>query len=116
LGYIYIYIYIYISVWRIDEVTRNKDGMHYVSPFCDNCAVSDDQCRSSVADVIRSQVNLGWTMAMPGISRHLVQHLHSVMNAAARMIYSTSRFSRISPSMRQLHWLKNSFIYELTSS
>jgi len=28
------------------------------------------------------------------------------MNAADRMIYSTSRFSRILPFLRQLNWLK----------
>jgi len=39
-------------------------------------------------------------------SGHLVQHLQSVMNAAARMIYSTSRNSHITSILRQLHWLK----------
>jgi len=29
-----------------------------------------------------------------------------VMNAAARLIYSSSRFDHITPLLRQLHWLK----------
>jgi len=36
-----------------------------------------------------------------------IQHLcQSVMNAAARLIYSLSRFDHITPLLRQLHWLK----------
>jgi len=41
-----------------------------------------------------------------GNAIHLVQRLQTMMNAAARMIYSTSRLSQISPFLRQLHWLK----------
>jgi len=29
-----------------------------------------------------------------------------VMNATARLIYSSSRFDQITPLLRQLHWLK----------
>jgi len=29
-----------------------------------------------------------------------------VMNAAARLIYSSSRFDHITPLLRQLHWMK----------
>jgi len=40
------------------------------------------------------------------IPQHLLRRLQSVMNAAARLIYSSSRFNHITPLLRQLHWLK----------
>jgi len=43
---------------------------------------------------------------LSGILGHLVQHLQSVMNAAAIMICSTSRYSHITSILLQLHWLK----------
>jgi len=43
---------------------------------------------------------------LSGILGHLVQHHQSVMNAAARMICSTSRYSHITSILRQLQWLK----------
>ena len=42
---------------------------------------------------------------LAGIPGHLVQ-LQSVINAAARMIFSTSRYDHVTPFLRQLHWLK----------
>jgi len=43
---------------------------------------------------------------LAGIPQHLLRQLQSVMNAAARLIYSSSRFDHITPLLRQLHWLK----------
>jgi len=60
---------------------------------------------SSVADVVLSRLNHS-NATLSGISGHLVQRLQSMMNVAARMIYSTSRFSHISQFLHQLHWLK----------
>jgi len=42
---------------------------------------------------------------LAGISLHLVRRLQSVMNAAARLVFSSSKFDRITPHLRQLHWL-----------
>ena len=36
----------------------------------------------------------------------LLSRLQSVMNTAARLIFSSSRFQHITPLLRQLHWLK----------
>ena len=38
--------------------------------------------------------------------QHLIRRLQSVMNAAARLNHSASRYQRITPLLRQLHWLK----------
>jgi len=44
------------------------------------------------------------------VTRHwlvyILRWLPSLMNAAARQIYSLSRFDNITPLLRQLHWLK----------
>ena len=43
---------------------------------------------------------------LAGVSSHLLSRLQSVMNAAALLIFSSSRFQHIAPLLRQLHWLK----------
>jgi len=43
---------------------------------------------------------------LAGVSSHLLSRLQSVMNAAARLIFSSSKFRHITPLLRQLHWLK----------
>jgi len=42
---------------------------------------------------------------LAGIPLHLVRCLQSVMNAAARLVFSSSNFDHITPHLRQLHWL-----------
>ena len=36
----------------------------------------------------------------------LLKRLQSVMNSAARLVFSSSRYEHITPLLRQLHWLK----------
>ena len=43
---------------------------------------------------------------LAGISGHLLNRLQSVLNAAARLIYSANRSDSITPLLRKLHWLK----------
>jgi len=62
--------------------------------------------QSLMSSLVVSWLDYG-NATLSGISGHLVQSLQSMMNAAARMIYSTSRLSHISPFLRQLHWLKD---------
>ena len=37
----------------------------------------------------------------------LLQRLQSVMNAAARLIFPSSKFDHVTPVLRQLHWLND---------
>jgi len=46
------------------------------------------------------------TLTLVGVSSHLLSRLQSVMNAAGRLIFSSSKFQHITPLLRQLHWLK----------
>ena len=43
---------------------------------------------------------------LAGISGHLLDRLQSVLNAAARLIYSANRSYSITPLLRELRWLK----------
>ena len=61
--------------------------------------------QSLVSSLVLSRLDYG-NATLAGIPGHLVQRLQSVMNAAARMIFSTSRYDHITPLLRQLHWLK----------
>jgi len=42
---------------------------------------------------------------LAGISLYLLKRLQSMMNSAARLVFSSSRYD-ITPLLRQLHWLK----------
>jgi len=76
------------------------------SPFCDNHAVSDDQCREPVLTSVADVVTHSLLPTLSGISGRSVRRLPVKDNAAARMIRSTSHFSLVSPFLRQRHWLK----------
>ena len=43
---------------------------------------------------------------LAGIPLYLLKRLQSVMNSAARLVFSLSRYDHITPLLRQLHWLK----------
>ena len=43
---------------------------------------------------------------LAGVSGHLLDRLQSVLNAAARLIFSARRSEHISPLLRELHWLR----------
>jgi len=43
---------------------------------------------------------------LDGIPLYLLKRLQSVMNSAARLVFSSSRYDRVTPLLRQLHWLK----------
>ena len=51
-----------------------------------------------------------WTTATPfslqGIPGQLQDRLQSVLNAAARLVFSARRSERITPLLRELHWLR----------
>ena len=43
---------------------------------------------------------------LAGIPGQLQDRLQSVLNAAARLVYSARRSERITPLLRELHWLR----------
>jgi len=60
-----------------------------------------------VSSLVLPRLDYG-NAALAGIPSHLLSRLQSVMNAAARLIFSCSRYDNITPLLRQLHWLKAS--------
>jgi len=61
--------------------------------------------QSLLTSLVLSRLDYGNTK-LADIPQYLLRRLQSVMNAAARLIYSSSRFDHITPLLRQLHWLK----------
>ena len=55
--------------------------------------------------------------ALTGVSGLLMQRLQSVLNAAARLVFSVRRSEHTTPLLRELHWLKvpDSIQYRLCS-
>jgi len=72
---------------------------------CIRRSVSRTVLQSLMSSLVLSQLDYG-KATLSGIPGHLVQQLQSVMNVAARMICSKSRYSHITSILRQLHWLK----------
>src|SRR5258706_10566454 len=68
-------------------------------------SVSRPVVQSLVTSLVLSRLDYG-NATLAGIPPHLLRRLQSVMNAAARLIYSSSKYDHISPLLRQLHWLQ----------
>jgi len=43
---------------------------------------------------------------LAGVSGHLLDRLQSILNAAARLVFSARRSERITPLLRDLHWFQ----------
>jgi len=61
--------------------------------------------QSLVTSLVLSRLDYG-NATLAGIPQHLLRRLQSVIDAAAGLIDSSSRFDHITPLLRQLHWLK----------
>jgi len=68
-------------------------------------SVSRPVVQSLVTSLVLSRLDYS-NATLAGIPQRLLRRLQSVMNAAAQLIYSSSRFDHITPPCRQLHWLK----------
>jgi len=68
-------------------------------------SVSRSVIQSLVISPVLSRLDYG-NVTLAGIPQHLLRRLQSVMNAAACLVYSSSRCGHITLLLRQLHWLK----------
>jgi len=68
-------------------------------------SVSRSVLQSLVSSLVLSRPDYGNSTV---VWSHLLSRLQSVMNAAARLIFSSSKFQHITPLLRQLHWLNAS--------
>jgi len=58
--------------------------------------------QSLVSSLVLSRLDYG-NATLVGVPSYLLSRLQSVMNAAARLIFSSSKFHNITPLLRQLH-------------
>jgi len=68
-------------------------------------SVRQSLSRSVLQSLVLSWLDYG-NATLAGIPSYLLQQLQSVMNSAARLVFSSSRFDHITPFLRQLHWLR----------
>jgi len=67
--------------------------------------VSQSVFQSLVAASILTKLDSG-NATLVGIPSYQVDHLQATMNAAARLVFQTSRYDHITPLLRCLHWLR----------
>jgi len=56
--------------------------------------------------LVLSRLDYG-NATLVGIPMYQLKRLQSVLNAAARLVFSSRRRDHVSPLLRQLHWLQN---------
>jgi len=59
---------------------------------------------SLVQSLVLTRLDYG-NATLAGLSGRLMARLHSVLHAAARMIYSKRKYKHITPLLMELHWL-----------
>ena len=76
------------------------------------CVVVDSQCssissltRHADPDLVVSKVDYCFS-ALAGITGHLMDKLQSVLNAAARLVFSARKSEHTTPLLHELHWLR----------
>ena len=60
-----------------------------------------------VVSVVLSRLNYG-SATLVGLPAYQINRLQFVLNAAARLVYSSRRFDHETPLLRELHWLRMS--------
>ena len=61
--------------------------------------------QSLVSSLVLQRLDYG-NATLAGIPCHFTKRMQSVLNSAARLVFSASRHDRITPLLTQLHWLK----------
>jgi len=60
---------------------------------------------SLVTSLVLTRLDYG-SITLSGITKRLMDRLQSVLNAAVRLVYNGRKYDRISPLLRDLHWLR----------
>jgi hypothetical protein len=68
-------------------------------------SVTESVFQSLVASFVLKKLDYG-NATLAGVPAHQIHRLQAVMNAAARLIFHTSRHDHITPLLRRLHWLR----------
>jgi len=59
---------------------------------------------SLVVSLVLSRLDYG-SATLVGLPAYQIDQLKSVLNAAARRVYSSRRYDHVTPLLRELHWL-----------
>jgi hypothetical protein len=68
-------------------------------------SVSRPVLQTLVASLVLSRLDYG-NATLAGLPRNLLDRLQSVLNAAARVIFSARRYDHVTPLLQELHWLR----------
>jgi len=68
-------------------------------------SVTHDALLTLLRSLVITKLDFGGS-ALTGVSGSLMQRLQSVLNAAARLVFSARRSEHTTPLLRELHWLK----------
>ena len=68
-------------------------------------SVSSSVLKSLVVSLVLPRMDYG-NATLAGLPRQLLDKLQSVMNAAARLVFSVRKYDHITPLLRDLHWLR----------
>ena len=68
-------------------------------------SVSSSVLKSLVVSLVLPRMDYG-SATLAGLPRQLLDRLQSVMNAAARLVFSARKYEHINPLLRDLHWLR----------
>ena len=103
------------GTWGLRRCLRHyEDRRHRDRSFMLRCVAADSQCCRSlprhallalIRDLVGSKVDY-CISALAGITGHLMDKLQSVLNAAARLVFSARKSEHITLLLRELHWLR----------
>lgn len=68
-------------------------------------SVTPEVMRTLVVSLVLSRLDYG-NATLAGLPANQLNRLQSVMNAAARLVYSARKHEHITPLLRDLHWLR----------
>jgi len=69
------------------------------------CSLTQDALLTLIRSLVITKLDFCCS-ALTGVSGLLMQRLQSVLNAAARLVFSARRSEHTTPLLRELHWLK----------
>jgi len=72
---------------------------------CIRRSLSHSVFQSLVAALVLTKLDFG-NATLAGIPSFQQDRLQAVMNAAARLVYQSSRYDHITPLLQRLHWLR----------
>jgi len=92
---------------HLHEITRLEDCVELLCCSPTDAAVSQagDALSGRVAGFVTTLFRSATLVSLPA---YQIDRLQSVLNAAARLVYSSRRYDHVTPLLHELHWLRMS--------